>query len=67
MFVVVDAEEVRRLQKDGARVLDVLPRKEFRRAHLPGAEHVPLGDLDRTRVAGFEADRPIVVYCHDQR
>src|SRR5688500_3152196 len=45
-------------------ILDVRTAREFRRAHVPGATHIPF-QLIATRAAslGVSADTPIVVYC----
>lgn len=43
-------------------VLDVRPRSEYDRQHLPFARSVPLGEL-RARLAELPKDKPIVAYC----
>jgi rhodanese-related sulfurtransferase len=63
---VVGWEEVLRLQEAGAQVVEVLPREEYERVHLPGALNLPLEELDREGASAFlDPARPIVVYCHD--
>ena len=37
------AEEARRLQQQGAILLDVRDDAEWRAGHAPGARHIPLG------------------------
>jgi glyoxylase-like metal-dependent hydrolase (beta-lactamase superfamily II)/rhodanese-related sulfurtransferase len=55
-------EEVRGLGT--RRVLDVRQRSEFLAGHLPGAQHVELGDLPATS----QASGPVVVTCgHGER
>lgn len=44
------------------RVIDVRSNKEFARAHLAGALHIPVDEL-RARVKELPNDRPLVVYC----
>lgn len=61
----VNRAEVRRLVDEGATLVEVLEAKQYRAAHLPGAVHVPAWELTEERAAGFDRDRPIVVYCYD--
>ena len=61
----VEREEVRRLQAQGARIVEVLPEAEYQLEHLPGAINLPLKQLDRAAVAQMRPDEPIVVYCND--
>ncbi len=65
MFESVGREQVRRLVDEGAQVVEVLERRQFRAAHLPGAVHIPAWELTRERAAELDRDRPIVVYCFD--
>ena len=52
---------------DGAVALDVRERSEYDEAHVPGAVHIPLGELS-SRVDELPRDRPIVAYCgHSER
>ena len=61
----VTFERVRRLADEGAQLVEVLPRDEYREQHLPGAINIPLKELDRRSIARLDHDRPIVVYCFD--
>jgi molybdopterin/thiamine biosynthesis adenylyltransferase/rhodanese-related sulfurtransferase len=49
---------------DGATWIDVREIEEWQEGHLPGAVHVPRGNLE-SRIEGVVADRstPIVLYC----
>ncbi len=47
----------------GAYVLDVRTRDEYVAAHVPGAVHLPLDQLE-ARVGEVPADRPVYVICH---
>src|SRR5207244_3732559 len=49
----------------GAQLVEVLPREEYEWAHLPGALHVPLAQLDELAHQMLERGRPIVAYCND--
>jgi rhodanese-related sulfurtransferase len=63
----IGREDVRRLVDDGAVVAEVLPPEEYETEHITGAINIPLEKLDAARVARFERDRPIVVYCNDHQ
>jgi rhodanese-related sulfurtransferase len=65
MHKIVGREEVRRLMRDGAQIVEVLPQEEYEDEHLPGAVNIPLKDLDAKSAARLRKDRPVVVYCHD--
>lgn len=58
----VSAAEARRLQEQGAIVVDVREGFEHRRARIPGALHIPLGDV-AARARELPKDRPIVMHC----
>jgi rhodanese-related sulfurtransferase len=61
----VDRETVRRLMNSGAQLVEVLPAKEYRTIHLPGAVNIPLAKLDRNSVRVLSRDRDVIVYCYD--
>ena len=59
-------DAVRRLQANGAAIVEVLPRDEFDLEHLPGAIDLPLDQLraeSAELLLGTDKARPIVVYC----
>lgn len=43
-------------------VLDVRGAEEYAAGHLPGAQHVPVDELER-RLADLPPDTPVVTYC----
>jgi len=46
-------------------ILDVRSEGEFEDGHIPGAIHIPYGDLsDRLAELPIQKDGEIVVYCH---
>lgn len=62
----VDRDVVMELVAEGARVVEVLPSREYDWAHLPGALSLPLRSMDPSVVRrSLDFGRPIVVYCHD--
>jgi rhodanese-related sulfurtransferase len=65
MVRTIDRHELLQLRTTGAQVVEVLPQKEYDWAHLPGALHLPLKSLDRPAARQLDANRPVIVYCHD--
>jgi rhodanese-related sulfurtransferase len=58
-------DEVRALLAEGAQLVDVLLREEYKDEHLPGAVNIPLKELNRQTTARLKRDAPVIVYCHD--
>lgn len=51
-----------RLRAGQVQVIDVREPQEWQAGHLPGAVHLPLGDLPE-RLADLPGDTPVVVVC----
>jgi rhodanese-related sulfurtransferase len=58
-------DEVQRLLAPGAQLVEVLLRQEYEEEHLPGANNIPLKELDRETAAHQRRDAPVIIYCHD--
>jgi rhodanese-related sulfurtransferase len=58
-------DEVRALLAEGAQLVDVLLREEYKDEHLPRAINIPLKELNRQTTARLKRDAPVIVYCHD--
>jgi rhodanese-related sulfurtransferase len=58
-------EEVRQLLKEGAQLVEVLPREEYEEEHIAGAINIPLKELNRQTAMQLDRSRPVIVYCHD--
>jgi len=56
------AELLERVEQGGVTVLDVRPREEFARGHIPGAVSVPLEELE-ARMRTLPRRGEIVAYC----
>jgi rhodanese-related sulfurtransferase len=56
------AEAHQRVQHEGALLLDVREAFELDQVRVPGAAHMPLGEL-ATRQAELDRDRPVAVIC----
>ena len=52
----------KRIQNQDVIVLDVRPREEYEKGHIPGALSIPLSQL-QSRLAEIPKDREIVAYC----
>jgi rhodanese-related sulfurtransferase len=65
MVAKIDRDEVQRLLREGAQLVEVLPPAEYEQEHLPGALNIPLKQLDRETTAQLQRDRPVIVYCSD--
>lgn len=66
MYQSVSREQVRGLVDAGAQVVEVLERRQYRLAHLPGAVSIPAWELTRGRAAAdLDPHRPVLVYCFD--
>jgi rhodanese-related sulfurtransferase len=58
-------EEVQRLVREGAQLVEVLPEDEYAEEHLPGAINLPLKEIDRRSVERLRRDAPVITYCWD--
>jgi len=58
----VDAAHAVELVRDGATLLDVREREEWRSGHAPGALHIPLAQIDQA-AGRLHQGRPVVVMC----
>jgi rhodanese-related sulfurtransferase len=56
------SDRLRRAADGEVIVLDVRPDPEYAAAHLPGAVHIPLGEL-AGRINELPADREVIAYC----
>lgn len=64
--MIIDRTEVLRLRdEEDAQLVDVLPERDYRSAHLPGAINLPLRRLAASTVDVLDKRRPVIVYCHD--
>src|SRR5947199_6227639 len=59
-----DARNAQALLDDGAVLVDVRERDEWQQGRIPGAVHVPRGNLEsRIEQAAPDRSRPVVLYC----
>ncbi|HEX9443359.1 MAG TPA: rhodanese-like domain-containing protein [Candidatus Binatia bacterium] len=64
---IIGRDEVRQWTAAGAALVEVLPEKEYREAHLPGAVNLPLKTLDAAAAARLREQARIIVYCYDSQ
>lgn len=59
---VVSAEELKKLARDGAQVVDLRGATEYNSGHISGAENVFIGTLEQN-LDKIRKDSPVVVHC----
>lgn len=59
---ITNADAAKVYDAQGATFVDVREAEEWAEVHLPGAVHIPLGDLQR-RANELPAEGPIVTVC----
>jgi rhodanese-related sulfurtransferase len=64
MPAVIGRDELRKLTREEAQLVEVLPASDYDWAHLPGAVNLPLKELD-ARTGQLDRSRLVIVYCHD--
>ena len=63
--IITRRDELQQRVKDGAHLIEVLPAKEFARAHLPEAINIPLAKLSVKTIASLEKKNTTIVHCYD--
>jgi len=56
------AQLVTRMEKGEVLLIDVRPKEEFEKAHIPGAVSIPIEELEE-QLSSLPTDFDIVVYC----
>ncbi len=51
-------------QTDGAILLDVREKDEFRAGHIEGAKNLPLSAIQKATSTYKNFDTPLFIYCH---
>jgi rhodanese-related sulfurtransferase len=65
MPTAIDRNEVQRLVREGAQLVDVLPREDYDELHLAGAISIPLRELDERTTSVLDGSAPVIAYCND--
>ena len=65
MASLIVRDQVKELVAGGAQLIEVLPADEYMEDHLPGAQNIPLRQLNRETAATLDARRKVIVYCWD--
>jgi len=63
--IITSIDDLQARLEAGTRLVEVLPAKEFDRAHLPEAINIPLTKLNDRTAAVPDKDGPVIVYCYD--
>jgi rhodanese-related sulfurtransferase len=63
--IITSIDDLQKRIEAGTRLVEVLPAKEFNRAHLPEAINIPLTKLNDRTAAVLDKARPVIVYCYD--
>ena len=63
--MLISRARLRRLIDQGVQLVEVLPAKEYREDHLPGAINLPLRQLETEARSVLDVSRPVIVYCWD--
>ena len=61
----IDREGIRLLLRRGGSLVEVSPREEYERLHLPGAVSIPLSMFSRRTADKLAWDKPVIVYAKD--
>lgn len=62
---MIELDNVQRLVREGAQLLDVMSRDAYEDSHLPGAIHISLKELDEQSAGRLDRDRAVITYCSD--
>jgi len=65
MPTFIDRQEVQRLLKQGAQLVEVLPQDDYEDEHLPSAINIPLKTLTPDAASRLDRNRPVITYCDD--
>ncbi len=60
--IEIGPQEAAQLQRDGVVIVDVREHHEWEAGRIPGARHVPLGELP-AQAATLPIDQPVVFQC----
>jgi rhodanese-related sulfurtransferase len=61
----INIADLHELIASDAQVVEVLPRQEYEKLHLPGAISLPLAELNAETAKRLDPGRDVVVYCWD--
>lgn len=64
-MTTIDIADLQEFIAGGAQVVEVLPRQDYEKLHLPGAISLPLAELNAETAERLDRGRDVVVYCWD--
>jgi rhodanese-related sulfurtransferase len=53
------------LADEEVQLIEVLPEREYREEHLPGAINIPLKSMNQESASSLNPSLPTIVYCWD--
>jgi phage shock protein E len=62
LFGSKPAVDFKKLVADGAQILDVRTRDEYKGGHVQGSKNIPLQELAKN-LSKLKKDKPIITYC----
>ncbi|MEO8293659.1 MAG: rhodanese-like domain-containing protein [Actinomycetota bacterium] len=65
MPTTIGRDEVQRLLRLGAQLVEVLPAQEYEEEHIAGAINIPLRRIDRQAPELLDRARAVIAYCFD--
>lgn len=67
MYGTIDAATLKQKldSNEKLHLVEVLAEKEFKRLHIPGAEHIQFGQIAGEAKKRFQKEDEIIVYCAD--
>jgi len=65
MATSIGLGELEEMRARGAQIVEVLPEREYREGHIPGAINLPIKQLTADTATVLDRNRPVVVYCWD--
>ena len=64
-MTTINITELHKFIAGGAQVVEVLPRQDYEKLHIPGAVSLPLAELTAETARRLDRGRDVVVYCWD--
>jgi len=61
----INIADLHQLIAGDAQIVEVLPRPDYEKLHIPGAISLPLAELNARTAKRLDRGRDVVVYCWD--
>lgn len=60
---IISSDELTKLQSSGVKVVDVRTLGEVQQGKIPGAIHLEISADLATKMASFDKEQPVILYC----